>query len=223
MTRWCGMVASGAQRLGPGFAMGSAVAVFVFVAVVGAPPARAQGIADWPCQQPHVASLSAETIWPGPPPKVAGNWRDDLAVRRVVETATNPENVPQLGQAAIDDLAREAGGDRPRKLALALAGILGEVNDLRQILFVGLRQNITTARVLASVVAENDAALGAVPDDGAPANSKRRKEISEARFRNYRSQDNAEDGAKFICRRLEYLDRKAGLLIGRIKLHYDTR
>jgi len=200
------------------------MAAIAVLALGGARSASAQGIADWPCQQAQVARLSASTLWQGSPPAAAGEWREDEAVRRTVMTATNPENVPQLGQSAIDELARTAGGDKQGRLALALAGIIAEVNDLREILFVGLRQKITTARVLASVVAENDAALAALPvDDAAPASVKRRKEITEARFRNFRSQDNAEDDAKFLCRRLDYLDRKAGLLIARIKSHHDAR
>jgi len=141
-------------------------AVFAAMGVMHA--AAAEEIEDWPCEVPMVEALTLQDL-DGSVAVAAptGDWQADAEVKTVVLTASDPENPPEKGEAVIAALARDAAADGPRRMALVLAGLLDESNDLRRILIEGIKDNVLRAKVVGNVIAENDAALAALPDPAA--------------------------------------------------------
>jgi hypothetical protein len=180
--------------------------------------AAAEDIPDWPCEQPYVERLALANTgeaWPFPASWLS--WLDYAEVRRIVTLASDPENPAARGIAEIEAFKATDGMDQIDGLALVLAGILDETNSLRAFLLEGIRANVVKARVLQSVVADNDAALAALPAGGAEADAVKREEVTQARFWNMRSLDEAKDGAELLCRRLAYLDRKTRTLADAVR------
>jgi hypothetical protein len=178
----------------------------------------AEAIADWPCEQPYLGTLTAQDLGDGLPAPPAGDWHADATVSKAVAAATDPEFPAPHGAAAIEALAQEASAERMHVMGLTLAGIVEETNSLRAFLLEGIRNSVIKARVLEAAVAENDAALAALPAaGGSEAETKKREEVAQARFWNLRSLDQANDGAELLCKRLAYLDKKTRALADAVK------
>jgi hypothetical protein len=192
-----------------------AAAVVVGLGVVRI--AMAADVADWPCQQPMTGKLSVRDLGDGLPAAPADDWRADARVSDVVKDATDPEYPAAHGAAEIESFARAVGADRDHAMALVLAGIVDETNNLRAILIDGIRDNVIRAKMLSDVVAENEAALAAISEAGSDADAKNREDIAQAKFWNVRSLNKAKDDAEFLCHRLAYLDKKTHQLADAIR------
>ena len=137
---------------------------------------------------------------PRPLPK---GWREDAAVRDVVEFAANPENPPDLGTKRIAGFAAPHGAEREERLMLVFAGLLDQFNLLREFVIEGVR-DFVLAKILRGAVDRNEAAIAALPPD---AREEQRQGYVEARFWDARRMDDALEEAEFLCRRYGYLDR----------------
>jgi hypothetical protein len=185
--------------------------------VFAAAQAAADEIADWPCEQPYLEKLTPQDLGDGLPAIPAEDWHADARVSKTVEAATDPEWPAPHGATEIAALAHDAGSDRARAMGLVLAGIVDETNSLRAFLVEGIRASVIKARVLEGSVADNDAALAALPAGGSDADAKKREDIRQARFWNMRSLDDAKDGATLLCKRLAYLDKKTRALADSVR------
>jgi hypothetical protein len=196
------------------------------LAVVGGiAPAVAQEIRDWPCPQPLALRFAPDAVWGGAlPAALPEGWRDDAAVRAVVEFAANPENSPGEGAREIAAFAEELGAaelgaedlaaDRRDRLMLVFAGLLEKFDTLRGFLVGGVRDFVLRAKILRDSVAQNDAALAALPADGSAGSEEERRGYLEARFWDQRNLDDALEEAEFLCHRYAYLDEKLRRLVG---------
>ena len=173
-------------------------------------PAAADTIRDWPCEQPLTDHFVADDVWGGPlPGPLPQDWRADPAVRDTVAVAADPENPPGRGQAEIAALAEQRpGAGREAALLGVFAGLLEEFDTLRAIAVEGVRDFIVRAKILSESVEGHDAALAALPSDGAGTAEERRQGHIDARFWDERNLDDALDEAEFLCRRYGYIDRK---------------
>src|SRR3954471_15967333 len=108
------------------------LAALLVAAAASAAPRRGED-PDWPCVQRLVPTLTAATVWSGPPLDGAGAWQDEPAVASLVRAVTPRAVAPEQGEAAIGRFAggAPAGGERDRRLRLAFAGILEETNRER--------------------------------------------------------------------------------------------
>jgi hypothetical protein len=191
------------------------------LAVVGGiAPAVAQEIRDWPCAQPLAEGFAPDAVWGGALPEaLPEGWRDDAAVRAVVEFAANPENPPGEGAREIAAFAEELGAgeleaDRRDRLMLVFAGLLEKFDTLRGFLVGGVRDFVLRAKILRDSVAQNDAALAALPADGSAGSEEERRGYLEARFWDQRNLDDALEEAEFLCHRYAYHDEKLRRLVG---------
>ncbi len=175
--------------------------------------AGAEEAIHWPCKRPYTEALSIEQAWGGPPPSANGDWHADAAVRELVLYATNPENNPDKGRAAISEYARSAGAHKDEGLALAFDGMFEEMNTYYGIIINGIQDFTVRAKILEDAVKENEAQLAALPPDAA----EERHGLRVARMWNFRNMDDAEEEAEFQCHRLAYLEKKLGLLAERLK------
>src|ERR671919_3099585 len=90
--------------------------------VLGAAPAAAEEIRDWPCDAPLAERFDPVQVWGSALPRpLAESWRQDAAVREVVEFAANPENPPGEGAKQITAFAASLGTEREERLMMVFA------------------------------------------------------------------------------------------------------
>jgi hypothetical protein len=188
------------------------------IVVLGAAPAAAGEIRDWPCDAPLAARFDPVQVWGSPlPSSLPEGWRQDLGVREVVEFAANPENPPGQGAKQIVAFAAPLGAEREERLLLLFAGLLDQFNLLRGFALEGVRDFVLRAKILRDAVAQNDAALAALAAEGGARVEAQRRAYGQARSLDARSMDDAMEEAEFLCRRYGYLDRKLRELTAAIR------
>src|ERR671918_2642281 len=157
--------------------------------VLGAAPAAAEEIRDWPCDAPLAERFEPTEVWGSALPRaLPEGWRQDAAVREVVEFAANPENTPGQGGKRIAAFAAPLGAEREERLMLVFAGLLDQFNLLRGFVIEGVRDFVLRAKILRDAVAQNDAALAALPTK---AREEQRQGYLEARSWDARRMDDA--------------------------------
>jgi hypothetical protein len=178
----------------------------------------AEEIRDWPCDTPLAERFGPTQVWGGDlPSPLPEGWRQDPGVREVVEFAANPENPPGQGARQIAAFAAPLGAEREQRLLLVFAGLLERFNLLRGFVIEGVRDFVLRAKILREAVAQNDAALAALPADGGARVEAQRQAYAGARSLDARSMDDAMEEAEFLCRRYGYLDRKLRELTAAIR------
>ena len=180
--------------------------------------AAAEEIRDWPCDAPLAERFEPAQLWGGPlPSSLPEGWRADPGVRQVVEFAANPENPPGQGAKQIRAFAAPLGAEREERLLLLFAGLLDRFNLLREFVIEGVRDFVLRAKILRDAVAQNDAALAALPAEGGARAEAQRRAYADARSQDARSMDDAMEEAEFLCRRYGYLERKLRELTAAIR------
>lgn len=184
----------------------------------GVTATAAEEVRDWPCRAPMQTSISAEQIWGGPlPGELPVDWREDPAVRQVVEYAGSPENRPARGASRIMRFAEQIDGDRDAAQLAVYAGLLEETRTLRGFLIEGIRQYVLRAKILQESVHSHEAAIAALSDDSSAESLRQRKGYEQARSQDLRQLDDSMEEAEFLCGRYSYLDKKLRLLTEAIR------
>ena len=143
--------------------------------VLGAAPAVAEEIRDWPCDAPLAERFDPVQVWGRALAAPAGRGlASGSAVREVVEFAANPENPPGQGAKRIAAFAAPLGADREERLLMVFAGLLDQFNLLRGFVIEGVRDFVLRAKILREAVEQNEAALAALPTEGGPGEEQRR-------------------------------------------------
>jgi hypothetical protein len=174
--------------------------------VLGAAPAVAEEIRDWPCDAPLTERFDPVQVWGSALPRpLAEGWRHDAAVRNVVEFAANPENPPDQGAKRIAAFAAPLGTEREERLMMVFAGLLDRFDLLRGFVVEGVRDFVLRAKILREAIEWNEAAVSALPPQ---AREEQRRAYLEARSWDARQMDDALEEAEFLCRRYGYLDKK---------------
>jgi hypothetical protein len=177
-----------------------------WLVVLGAAPAVAEEIRDWPCDAPLAERFDPAQVWGSALPRpLAEGWRQDGVVRDVVEFAANPENPPGQGAKRIAAFAAPLGTDREERLMMVFAGLLDQFNLLRGFVIEGVRDFVLRAKILREAIDRNEAAVAALPTE---AREEQRLGYLEARSWDARRMDDALEEAEFLCRRYGYLDKK---------------
>jgi hypothetical protein len=183
----------------------------------GTAAVAAEEVRDWPCELPLAERFQPAQVWGKDLPRsLPEGWRQDPGVREVVEFAVNPENPPGQGAKRIAAFA-PLGAERKERLLLVFVGLLEQFNLLRGFVIEGVRDFVLRAKILREAVAQNDAALAALPADGGARVEAQRRAYARARSLDARSMDDAMEEAEFLCRRYGYLDRKLRELTAAIR------
>jgi hypothetical protein len=178
----------------------------LWLVVLGAAPAVAEEIRDWPCDAPLTERFDPAQVWGSALPRpLAAGWRQDAAVRDVVEFAANPENPPGQGAKRIAAFAVPLGTDREERLMMVFAGLLDQFDLLRGFVIEGVRDFVLRAKILREAIERNEAAVSALPTQ---AREEQRRAYLEARSWDARQMDDALEEAEFLCRRYGYLNKK---------------
>jgi hypothetical protein len=182
------------------------MAPFFWLVVLGIAPTTAEEISDWPCDAPLTERFDPVQVWGSALPRpLAEGWRQDAAVRDVVEFAANPENPPGQGAKRIAAFAAPLGTDREERLMMVFAGLLDQFNLLRGFVIEGVRDFVLRAKILREAIERNEAAVSALPTQ---AREEERLGYLEARSWDARQMGDALEEAAFLCRRYGYLDKK---------------
>jgi hypothetical protein len=190
------------------------MACFLII-VLGAAPAAAEEIREWPCDAPLAERFDPVQVWGSPlPSSLPEGWRQDPGVREVVEFVANPENPPAQGAKRIATFAAPLGAEREERLVLVFAGLLDQFNLLRRFVIEGVRDFVLRAKILREAIDRNETAVAALPTE---AREEQRQGYLEARSWDARRMDDALDEAEFLCRRYGYLDRKLRELTAAIR------
>jgi hypothetical protein len=170
---------------------------------------EAEEIRDWPCDAPLAERYEPTQVWGGALPRpLPERWRDDAAVREVVEFAANPENPPGPGAKRIAAFGAPLGAEREERLMMVFAGLLDQFNLLHGFVIEGVRDFVLRAKILREAIERNEAAVAALPPEGKAEVETQRRGYLEARFWDARRMDDALEEAEFLCRRYAYLDEK---------------
>jgi hypothetical protein len=190
-----------------------------WIVLLGIAPATAEEISDWPCDAPLAERFDPVQVWGSALPRpLAEGWRQDAAVREVVEFAANPENPPRQGAKRIAKFAALLGAEREERLMMVFAGLLDQFNLLRGFVIEGVRDFILRAKILREAIDRNEAAVAALPTE---AREEQRQGYLEARSWDARRMDDALEEAEFLCRRYVYLDKKLRELTAGIRAALD--
>ncbi len=204
----------------------TALAGALLVLLLAAPPgsARAQTQeegafllteADWPCHAKYRLAFSSEAYWRRPVlGEATEGWRHDREVRKLAEELATAETMLRAAERRVEafgaTLAQD--GTRNRRLSLLFHAVLDEINLYRRFILEGIVGFIARHRLAAEVLARTEAELRSLPEDDSPNTAKTRKKLEERRFWQDRAVDDAMDEARFLCKRLDSLDAKLGIL-----------
>jgi hypothetical protein len=196
-----------------------AVASSLWIIVLHPDPNVADEIRDWPCDAPFAERFEPAPVWGGALPRsLPEGWRQDAAVREVVEFAADPENTPGQGAKRIAAFAAPLGAEREERLMLVFAGLLDQFNLLRGFVIEGVRDLVLRAKILREAIDRNQAAAAALPAEGGAGVEEQRRGHLEARFWDARRLDESLEEAEFLCRRYAYLDEKLRQLSAALRL-----
>jgi hypothetical protein len=111
---------------------GAALAALIGLSAPAEAQRAAAGPPDWPCVQRLIPELDWGSIWSGPPiDELEQDWWADGEVGRVVRFATTRETPQSDAVERVKTFARQAEGDRERRLTLLFAGLFDRITRER--------------------------------------------------------------------------------------------
>jgi hypothetical protein len=186
-----------------------------------AQPRPADTPPDWPCVQVFVPTLSAATIWPGPPIDPYLKALPDhpeltsLALRVTARSMGDDE-----ATEAIDRFAEGLTENKDETLTLLFAGIFDEANRARDKAVTGIRRFSRTQQEVLSNVEETilqlDAARAAKPPD-----EQRIRELSEQLSWQRRILEERNRSLTALCEQPGIVEGRLGRLARAIASHMD--
>ena len=183
----------------------------VFVAALEAhsAPPRAED-PDWPCQQRLVPELSAAAYWKGPKLEGLGDWHAAPQVAELVGRIAPRKVSAQEGLSEIAAFAQGLSEDRPRRLALALQGLLEETNRERAAVIAQLKQIGRRQRELAGLADRLAAELNQIPLDAAGDSAAKRVDLQQRRDFTVRNFEEIQRTIRYACEIPVELDARLG-------------
>ena len=123
----------------------------------------------WPCAQQRVSSISAGTIWSGPDLGRGKDWDQDNDVASLAQKLSSRRLPLAETDPLIDDFAKQAGGDKDKKLTELFVGTLEIINRSRDDILQGiLRYARGQERLAERMRAESDKISAAQEDVQGP-------------------------------------------------------
>jgi len=176
---------------------------------------------DWPCVQVFVPTLSAATIWDGPPvDDYLKTWMENRDVAALVTRAMSRSVPDDEANEAVDSFAEGLKGDRNETLTMLFAGIFDEANRTRGKAIDGIRRfgraQQELLRSMSNTVGELDRARAATPQDPA-----RIKELIEQLAWQRRIIEERQRSVGALCEQPVIVERRLGSLARTIASHMD--
>ena len=120
--------------------MTSTIVLTALTGITQAQP-RVETPPDWPCIQVFVPTLSAASIWAGPPvDDYLKTWTENREVASLATRAASRSVPDDEATQAVDSFAEGVKGDREETLTMLFAGIFDEANRTRSKAIEGIRR-----------------------------------------------------------------------------------
>jgi hypothetical protein len=176
---------------------------------------------DWPCVQVFVPTLSAASIWAGPPvDDYLKTWTENRDVAAIATRAVSRSVPEDEATQAVDSFAEGVKGDREETLTMLFAGIFDEANRTRSKAIEGIRRfsraQQEQLRNMNATIAELDLARAQNPQDGA-----RIKELTEQLAWQRRIIDERQRSLGALCEQPVIVERRLGALARTIASHME--
>jgi hypothetical protein len=200
--------------------MTSTIVLAAFTGLATAQP-RVETPPDWPCVQVFVPTLSAASIWAGPPiDDYLKTWTDNRDVASLATRAISRSVPEEEATQAIDSFAESIKDDRERTLTMLFAGIFEEANRTRSKAIDGIRRfsraQQEQLRNMNATVAELDRTRAAQPQDAAKV-----KELTEQLSWQRRIIEERHRSLGALCEQPVIVERRLGTLVRAIASHME--
>jgi hypothetical protein len=200
--------------------MTSTIVLTAFTGIPQAQP-RVETPSDWPCVQVFVPTLSAATIWAGPPvDDYLKTWTENRDVAAVATRAVSRSVPDDEAAQAVDSFAEGVKGDREETLTMLFAGIFDEANRTRSKAVEGIRRFARAQqeqlRNINATIAELDRARAESPQDAAKI-----KELTEQLAWQRRIIEERQRSLGALCEQPVIIERRLGTLARTIASHME--
>jgi hypothetical protein len=200
--------------------MTSTIVLTALTGITQAQP-RVETPPDWPCVQVFVPTLSAASIWAGPPiDDYLKTWTENRDVAAIATRAVSRSVPEDEATQAVDSFAEGVKGDREETLTMLFAGIFDEANRTRSKAIEGIRRfsraQQEQLRNMNATIAELDLARAQNPQDGA-----RIKELTEQLAWQRRIIDERQRSLGALCEQPVIVERRLGALARTIASHME--
>lgn len=194
--------------------------IIVFIALLGqtAPlPAAAPGDALWPCIQRKVPTLSAGTMWSGPPiDQAIAAWRDDKEVAAMVARLVSRRTSLDEAAKLVNEFSSTLKENKAGRLTLLFAGVFNEINSLRSEIIKAIERFTINQRRRAKEIQETRKSLDALKEKAIKtgADEERAGQIETQLTWQMRIYEERESTLTYICETPGLLEQRA-FAIGR--------
>lgn len=200
--------------------MTSTIVLTALTGITQAQP-RVETPPDWPCVQVFVPTLSAASIWAGPPvDDYLKTWTENRDVASLATRAVSRSVPEDEATQAVDSFAEGVKGDREQILTMLFAGIFDEANRTRNKAIEGIRRfsraQQEQLRNMSATIAELDLARAEQPQDAA-----RVKELSEQLAWQRRIIEERQRSLGALCEQPVIVERRLGTLARTIASHME--
>jgi len=190
-----------------------------FAAVQAQP--KVETPADWPCAQVFVPTLSAATIWAGPPvDEYMKTWPQNRDVAAVVTRVVSRSIPDDEAGEVVDSFAEGIKGDRDEILTMLFAGVFDEANRARGKAIEGIRRFARAQQQqlgnMSKTVGELDRARAENPQD-----ADRIKELTEQLAWQRRIVEERQRSLGALCEQPVIVERRLGSLARTIASHME--
>jgi hypothetical protein len=164
---------------------------------------------DWPCPQRLVPRLAAAAYWSGPLDN-EGDWRTDPEIAAFVRRLAPRGVTTEAGLAEIENFAKTATVDRPRRLALIFRGLLEETDRERAGLISRLTQMGRRQRELAELAGRLAEELRSVPHDATGEAAEKRVDLQQRHDFTVRNFEEVQRTIRYVCEAPVQLEARLG-------------
>jgi hypothetical protein len=200
--------------------MTSTIALTALTGITQAQP-RVETPPDWPCVQVFVPTLSAASIWDGPPvDDYLKTWTENRDVAAVATRAVSRSVPDDEATQAVDSFAEGVKGDQEKTLTMLFAGIFDEANRTRSKAIDGIRRFSSAQqeqlRNMNATIGELERARAQTPQDAA-----RVKELTEQLAWQRRIIEERQRSLGALCEQPVIIERRLGTLARTIASHME--
>jgi hypothetical protein len=200
--------------------MTSTIVLTALTGITQAQP-RVETPPDWPCVQVFVPTLSAASIWAGPPvDDYLKTWTENRDIASLAARAASRSVPEDEATQAVDSFAEGVKTDREKTLTMLFAGIFDEANRTRSKAIEGIRRfsraQQEQLRNMNATIAELDLARAQNPQDAARINELTEKLVWQRRIIEERQRSL---GA--LCEQPVIVERRLGTLARTIASHME--
>ena len=200
--------------------MTSTIVLTALTGITQAQP-RVETPPDWPCIQVFVPTLSAASIWAGPPvDDYLKTWTENRDIASLAARAASRSVPEDEATQAVDSFAEGVKTDREATLTMLFAGIFDEANRTRSKAIEGIRRfsraQQEQLRNMNATIAELDLARAQNPQDAA-----RIKELTEKLVWQRRIIEERQRSLGALCEQPVIVERRLGTLARTIASHME--